>query len=104
MSRSVPNSRRVFRLTRCFRSEDSSDQARFEQRFSRGECMRKFVRHLVASASAVFLFPALCFAQFGAIAGVVKDNSGAVLPGVTIEASSPTLIEKTRSVASDGAG
>ncbi len=39
-----------------------------------------------------------------AISGVVKDATGAVLPGVTVEASSDALIEKTRSVASDGAG
>src|SRR5690242_5794787 len=38
------------------------------------------------------------------IAGTVKDSSGLVLPGVTVEASSPSLIEKTRSVVSDGAG
>jgi hypothetical protein len=39
-----------------------------------------------------------------AIAGVVKDASGAVLPGVTVEASSDVLIEKTRSVTTDGQG
>ena len=39
-----------------------------------------------------------------AIAGVVKDSSGAVLPGVTVEASSDVLIEKTRSVTTDGQG
>ena len=38
------------------------------------------------------------------IAGVVKDSSGAVLPGVSVEASSPVLIEKSRSVVSDGTG
>jgi hypothetical protein len=38
------------------------------------------------------------------IAGVVKDASGAVLPGVTVEASSPALIEKVRSVVTDGSG
>ena len=38
------------------------------------------------------------------ITGVVKDTSGAVLPGVTVEASSPALIEKARSVVSDGSG
>ena len=38
------------------------------------------------------------------LAGVVKDTSGAVLPGVTVEASSPALIEKTRSVITDGTG
>jgi hypothetical protein len=40
----------------------------------------------------------------GAIAGVVKDTTGAVLPGVTVEASSPALIEKTRSVTTDAQG
>ena len=40
----------------------------------------------------------------GAIAGVVKDATGAVLPGVTVEASSPALIEKIRSVATDDQG
>ncbi len=39
-----------------------------------------------------------------AIAGVVKDTSGAVMPGVLVEASSPALIEKTRSVVTDSAG
>jgi carboxypeptidase family protein len=38
------------------------------------------------------------------IAGVVRDASGAVLPGVTVEASSPALIEKVRSTVTDGAG
>ena len=66
--------------------------------------MSKVVRHLVASAFTVIGFPALCFAQFGAIAGVVKDSSGAVLPGVTVEAASPALIEKTRTAVSDSAG
>ena len=38
------------------------------------------------------------------IAGVVRDSSGAVLPGVTVEASSPVLIEKSRSAISDDTG
>src|SRR5688572_8893182 len=38
------------------------------------------------------------------IAGVVKDTSGAVLPGVTVEAASPALIEKVRSTVTDGEG
>ena len=66
--------------------------------------MRRVIRLLVAAASTVVIFPALCFAQFGAIAGVAKDESGAVLPGVTVEAASPALIEKTRSAVTDGAG
>jgi len=39
-----------------------------------------------------------------ALAGVVKDSSGAVLPGVTVEAASPVLLEKTRSAVTDGTG
>ena len=40
----------------------------------------------------------------GSIAGAVKDASGAVLPGVTVEAASPALIEKTRVAVTDGQG
>ncbi len=43
-------------------------------------------------------------AQASGIAGVVRDTSGAVLPGVTVEASSPALIEKTRTVVTDADG
>jgi len=39
-----------------------------------------------------------------AIAGLVKDTSGAVLPGVTVEAASPALIEKVRTAVTDGEG
>src|SRR5256714_6946527 len=49
------------------------------------------------------LVPASVFAQ-ASITGVVKDSSGAVLPGVTVEASSPALIERTRSAVTDGSG
>ena len=48
------------------------------------------------------LSPAIASAQ--AIVGTVKDASGAVLPGVTVEASSPALIEKTRSATTDSVG
>jgi hypothetical protein len=40
----------------------------------------------------------------GSVAGTVKDASGALLPGVTVEASSPALIEKVRTAVTDGAG
>src|SRR5437870_955124 len=40
----------------------------------------------------------------GSIAGIVRDTTGAVLPGVTVEASSPALIEKVRSVVTDDQG
>src|SRR5204863_2263690 len=49
------------------------------------------------------LIPSAAFAQ-ASITGVVKDASGAVLPGITVEASSPALIEKARSVVTDGGG
>src|SRR5256885_6976639 len=53
--------------------------------------------------TAMILLPAAAWAQ-ASIGGVVKDASGAVLPGVTVEASSPVLIEKVRSVTTDGTG
>ena len=54
---------------------------------------------------ALILIPASVFAQSNSsIAGVVKDTSGAVLPGVTVEAASPALIEKVRTVVTDAAG
>ncbi len=64
--------------------------------------MRSFVRTLAAAAAAVLL-PSAVYAQV-ALAGTVKDASGAVLPGVTVEASSPVLIEKTRTAISDATG
>ena len=66
--------------------------------------MRNVIWRLIASASAMIIFPALGFAQFGSIAGIVKDNSGAVIPNVTVEAASPVLIEKSRTAVSDGSG
>ena len=52
--------------------------------------------------AAMVLFPVVAHAQ--TIAGVVRDASGAVLPGVTVEAASPALIEKVRSAVTDGSG
>ena len=52
---------------------------------------------------ALVVVPSIAFAQ-ASIVGTVKDASGAVLPGVTVEASSPALIEKTRSVVTGGTG
>jgi Carboxypeptidase regulatory-like domain len=59
---------------------------------------------LVIVAGAMWLMlPASAAAQ-SSIAGVVKDSSGAVLPGVTVEAASPALIERTRTVVTDASG
>jgi hypothetical protein len=63
-------------------------------------------RVLLRGAVALLLLaiaPVSAFAQ-ASISGIVKDTSGAVLPGVTVEAASPVLIEKTRSTVTDGSG
>ena len=49
------------------------------------------------------LLPTTVSAQ-AVIAGVVKDSSGGILPGVTVEAASPALIEKVRTAVTDGTG
>src|SRR3954465_4559726 len=49
------------------------------------------------------LAPSALYAQ-SAISGLVRDTSGAVLPGVTVEAASPVLIEKVRSAVTDDQG
>ena len=52
---------------------------------------------------AVLLLPATVFAQ-ASLTGTVRDASGGVLPGVTVEAASPALIEKVRAAVTDGSG
>src|SRR3954467_5525731 len=61
------------------------------------------LREGLAVLALLVLVPAAAFAQ-ASITGTVKDASGAVLPGVTVEASSPALIEKTRSAVTDDTG
>ena len=65
----------------------------------------QFVRVVVVSGWMVFL-PATAWtqAETGSIAGVVRDTSGAVMPGVTVEAASPALIERVRASATDNQG
>ena len=59
----------------------------------------------VVTLTFVLLFSSSISAQQSAgIAGTVRDTSGAVIPGVTVEAASPALIEKVRTVVSDGEG
>src|ERR1700716_1757840 len=53
--------------------------------------------------TSLLAVPTAAFAQ-ASMTGVVKDASGAVLPGVTVEAASPVLIEKVRSTITDGTG
>jgi hypothetical protein len=65
--------------------------------------MQTLVKAVVIAAGLIL--PAAALAQTGAtIAGTVRDTSGAVLPGVSVEAASPALIEKVRVAVSDGNG
>ena len=61
------------------------------------------LKGILFAIACLVLVPAAAYAQ-ASIAGVVRDTSGAVLPGVTVEAASPALIEKVRSVVTDGTG
>src|SRR5256886_8934239 len=65
--------------------------------------MTRFATRLATTLLVLLPLPASAYSQ-AAITGVVKDASGAVLPGATVEAASPVLIEKIRSVVSDATG
>jgi hypothetical protein len=60
-------------------------------------------RALCLVVGLLLLVPSAAFAQ-ASITGVAKDSSGAVLPGVTVEVSSPALIEKVREAVTDATG
>jgi hypothetical protein len=62
------------------------------------------VTRTLGLVALVLLVPAALHAQQATISGTVKDASGAVLPGVSVEAASPALTEKVRSVVTDGTG
>src|SRR6188474_1417986 len=63
----------------------------------------RFQRIAQLVALGMFLLPAAAWAQ-SSITGVVKDTSGAVLPGVTVEASSPALIAGSSTAVADSQG
>src|SRR5262245_49112025 len=63
----------------------------------------RLVVKVVATVAGLLLLLSVASAQ-ATIAGVIRDASAAVLPGVNVEVASPVLIEKTRSVVSDGTG
>jgi hypothetical protein len=65
--------------------------------------MARRLQAFLACWAIAMAFPAIAAAQ-SAFTGTVRDSSGAVLPGVTVEASSPVLIEGTRSTVSDSDG
>jgi hypothetical protein len=50
---------------------------------------------LAGALALAVLIPSVGYAQ-ASVAGIVRDASGGVLPGVTVEAASPALIEKSR--------
>jgi hypothetical protein len=65
--------------------------------------MVRLPRVAVTAVAALAFTAAVAHAQ-GTITGTVRDTSGAVLPGVSVEAASPALIERVRSVVTDGNG
>ena len=65
--------------------------------------MRQLARAIATAAWILVLLPSMTWAQ-ASIAGVVRDSSGSVLPGATVEVSSPALIEKVRTAVSDNTG
>lgn len=66
--------------------------------------MCKAIAHFLRVAACLALLSASASAQTSTISGTVKDTSGGVLPGVTVEVASPALIEKVRTVVSDNDG
>src|SRR4029079_14202669 len=77
------------------------------RRTRRWETMRIVLQRypaILLLALGLASMPSVSTAQvLGTVTGTVKDASGAVLPGVTVEASSPALIEKVRTGVTDGA-
>ena len=65
---------------------------------------RQVVPALLILICGFFLASTASAQQASGIAGTVRDSSGLALPGVTVEAASPALIEKTRAVTTDGEG
>jgi len=63
----------------------------------------KFAAHIFAALVVLVVVPSPASAQ-STISGVVRDTSGAVMPGVTVEAASEVLIEKSRTVVTNGDG
>src|SRR5947207_10269200 len=66
--------------------------------------MRTSVGIILGAVLLVVLLPVTAAAQTSAIAGTVRDASGAALPGVTVEAESPALLERVRSAVTNDSG
>src|SRR5688572_9315662 len=80
------------------------DKGQTEGRLNMGgrRGMRSMAKALLVLAGVVLL-PVVA-SSHASLTGLVQDTSGAVLPGVTVEAASPVLIEKVRSGVSDANG
>src|SRR5437763_10766916 len=63
----------------------------------------RWIQRVTYTALLTLICSSAAFAQ-SAIAGVVRDSSGAVLPGVSVDAASPALIEGSRAVVTDNSG
>src|SRR5215470_11536836 len=68
-----------------------------------GRHLMSVLRKLACVVACLAVMSGSAYAQ-SALAGVVKDSSGAVLPGVSVEAASSVLLEKTRTAVTDGTG
>jgi len=85
-----------------WRSVGKSDPSSHAGR-GRPHSVPRWAATLLTAMGCLLFLPSAAHAQ-SAISGLIRDVSGAVLPGVTVEASSPVLIEKSRSVVSDETG
>ena len=66
--------------------------------------MRRVLRAVLFLCAAFIIASSASAQEAASIVGLVRDTTGAVMPGVTVEASSEALIEKVRSVVTDGSG
>src|SRR3954470_1734442 len=62
------------------------------------------LKSLLGAVALLLLVSAPAFAQQGQIAGSVRDTSDALMPGVTVEVTSPALIERVRTSTTDSSG
>src|SRR5580765_4719304 len=85
----------------CIRDSKIPYVSRWQKKSGGG--MRSIRHRGLAALLWLLVSPTLAYAQ-ASITGVVRDSSGAVLPGVSVEASSPALIEGTKTVVTDATG
>src|SRR6478672_9206149 len=86
-----------------WRSAGTSDRSCVENGSSQENGFR-WLGTLILGALICLIFSASAVQAQSSFSGIVRDDSGGVLPGVTVEASSPVLIEKVRSAVTDETG